>query len=814
MLSNAVWGATGGFLCAASAGALAFFCVPYVQSKVLPKPMETKLSDILQFDSILEDEETLFTKDGQRVKVIELKGLQQSSKTDQEVQSLIRQNQAWLDNLIESGTRFKIITTRRKIASSMEGSYDQPLLQRIHDSWMEGFKETYEVRHYLILTSAIDKSVKNRLKSLSEKSNKANLADTLSKSYATLNDLVEITLDYLSAYQPVVLNNRGDFSPLLGFYGSLLSREMRKVRPYKDRLSEKLVDTALEFKGFEGRIDYDSYPERFESLISVKAWGEESRASILKDILALPGEITILHMIKGIPRYKAGPLLKYKKAQQMSLQGKDELDAALEIVAAEEASLCDYQVSLFVMAETFQKLSSLLQSIKNILRDYGIEHTIEKDALEYIWRCQFPGFDSMSRPTQLLSHNLSPFFAFEFTPQGLANSDWGKGPIRYFKTLSGSTYAFQFHVSEEKEALGHCVMVAPTGKGKTTLVQHLIAGAMRRPNFKAYAFDRFNGMKIFTESIGGAHIDLSSGQIPLNPLACEDTIPNRQFLNLFLKNLSAVDDTIENRNFISTVVDMIFKLPLEDRTLNAVFDTVFKFDSRLKQGLYDWVEGGSSAHWFNGTRLNEKGQIEAFDALNFDSSRLVTFEMEQIQQSPHLSGVMNDYIFHKIRAATLERSFPHFIFIDEAAKQLANKDFQSETKNQLSQIRKLQGVMCLAFQRIQQIKDIGLASSVREECPTAFLFQNEGARDEDYALFNVTESEMAWIRGKSRMAREFKHSVLIKRRHESVILDVNLSSLGACLKLYKSGNEAVQLVKRLKRQFGGEQWVEEYLKSA
>ena len=112
------------------------------------------------------------------------------------------------------------------------------------------------------------------------------------------------------------------------------------------------------------------------------------------------------------------------------------------------------------------------------------------------------------------------------------------------------------------------------------------------------------------------------------------------------------------------------------------------------------------------------------------------------------------------------------------------------------------------------MQDIGLASSVREECPTAFLFQNEGARDEDYAIFNVTESEMDWIRGKSRLAREFKHSVLIKRQHESVILDVNLSCLGPSLKLFKSGNESVQLVKQLKNQFGGDQWVEEYLKSA
>ena len=104
----------------------------------------------------------------------------------------------------------------------------------------------------------------------------------------------------------------------------------------------------------------------------------------------------------------------------------------------------------------------------------------------------------------------------------------------------------------------------------------------------------------------------------------------------------------------------------------------------------------------------------------------------------------------------------------------------------------------------------GIAPIILEQCPTRFLFPNPAASKKDYAIFELTDSEWDYIKGTSRISRTLKHSVLVKKLHESVILDIDLSTLGPLLQLYRSGAEPVRLVRELQQQWGAK-WVEKYL---
>jgi type IV secretion system protein VirB4 len=75
----------------------------------------------------------------------------------------------------------------------------------------------------------------------------------------------------------------------------------------------------------------------------------------------------------------------------------------------------------------------------------------------------------------------------------------------------------------------------------------------------------------------------------------------------------------------------------------------------------------------------------------------------------------------------------------------------------------------------------------------------------------LTEEQWAFIKGTSNLARHLKRGVLVKRGHEAVYLEADLSELGPLLKLYRSGTEPLRIVQELQRQWGMERWVGHYL---
>ena len=76
--------------------------------------------------------------------------------------------------------------------------------------------------------------------------------------------------------------------------------------------------------------------------------------------------------------------------------------------------------------------------------------------------------------------------SFEQISTGLPRSDWGEGAITVFRTMSGSPYRFQFHITAAESAVAHCCIVGPTGQGKTTMLTFLAGQAMRHGDLKVY----------------------------------------------------------------------------------------------------------------------------------------------------------------------------------------------------------------------------------------------------------------------------------------------------------------------------------------
>ncbi|HQY22521.1 MAG TPA: hypothetical protein PLV31_06390 [Gammaproteobacteria bacterium] len=760
-----------------------------------PEPKVANLGDVLPLVAIIQDK-VILGKRGSCSAIIKINGIDSGSKSAGEIEALLTTKQHWLDKMAEQGANFKIITLRREYKHKVDSGDVPDLLRDIHEKWMENFEKTYSNTHYIVLT--VYPNQRKDVFSFFKK-------ELPEVNTGLLKEQVALTLDGLNSYKPEVMHNDGEWSEIMAFLNELATAKKQSIRPKKYDINDALSHRMTFLKNSE-IIKYDE--TQFAKIISLSKWDKVVSSEMLKEIQALSGKLEILQIFKGYGKIKSLMKLNYQRKQkQLPFQNtyiEDEYRLAVEEVEAGRSSLYDYQLSVIVFAEDLKQLEALESQVKRIMMGYGITPATERLAKEEVYKSQFPGMDKMIRPTHPLSCNLSYLFNFDSEPSGLEKCDWGEGPLRPFKTVSGSAYSLQFHVVEDKESVGHSLVVAPTRGGKTTLFQHLIGGALRHPNLRAFIFDRLNGTRIFTESIGGNYVDLSDNEIPLNPFVCKDSIPNRQFLKNFLLMLAKCNDD-ESANDAALAVEQILTVPVEERILKHCYANIAKKGSLFAMGLRKWVLDDTLSPWFNGSKIGQNGKISAFDALDLSSNRLTAFEMTRIQQTPETAAAVTTYLMHRIREIG-RGAFPHLIFIDETAPMLEDATFSKSVDVLLREHAKLRGAVSLCFQDTTAINSV-----ILNQCQTWFLFPNHAANKEQYKMFDLTDFEWDYIKGFNRISKELKRSVLLKKPQESVILNIDLSSLGNLLQLYRSGSEPVKIVRELQKQWGVNQWVDKYL---
>jgi type IV secretion/conjugal transfer VirB4 family ATPase len=778
---------------------LGFALTPRFARFFIPERRMTLLTEALPFSGMLDDK-TILGKDGSLSQVLLIKGVT-SIKTPHEIKTLLTRKQQWLDNLSQYGVAFKVITLRKEYEHQLELTNVPKVLTEIHEAWMAGFKKTYTNNHYLLLT-VYPKKIDGFFKWF--KKNEA-LSDV-----GLLQEIVSVSIETLNDFCLEVLSDTGDTSPLLSFLNELVTGETIPLRSssQKERMANRLGSDGIEFHQNSEIISLYHYPKtQFAAIVSLNEIGENSSSDMLRQIESLPGRMVILHLCKGHQKLMAQEYLDYQRKQVQMFKKNAAVEAqflyASELLGSEDASLYDYQSSIILFSEDKRYLAFLIEEAKRILRNFGVVPILEKGAKEHIWRTQFPGLDSMVRTTHPLSHNPAYLFNFESAPTGLDKCDWGMGAIRPFKTISGSAYALQLHISDAKEEIAHSLVIAPAGSGKTTLFQHLVGGALRHPNLRAFMFDRLNGTRIFTEASEGAYVDFSDDIVSINPLVCEDTLANKTFLQQFLLMLAKCEDD-ESKFNAAMAVKQIFRVPKEERLLKNVFNRISMKDSLFSKGLKKWVSIDAYAKWFNGAKVTESGLV-AYDALDLAANRLVSFEMTDILSDPEVAAAMSLYIMHRIRLLSRE-AFPHFIFIDETQPMLRDPVFARQVDVLLKEHRKLRGAVALCFQTTEAIN-----AAMLEQCQTRFLFPNAAAHKENYKMFDLSEFEWDYIKGVSRVSRDLRRSVLLKKPGESVILNIDMSGLGPLLQLYRSGSEPVKIMRELQQQWGQQDWVDRYV---
>ena len=786
---------------------------------------QTKLSflaDSLDFDTVHADGKTLMGKSGSLTRVFILHGKDYGICNAETLKALHARRVQFFDQIVAKESLTITIFMDRVHQSSCESyHFDNPQLQTINDLWQEQFQDSYQNRHYIVVSvcpSHLQKEIK-----------KGNFDDTCDRFREFLDDydLQDLFVSpEISSVKPKGTHTENTTeqkskethynpSPLLSFWESKINGDSGcKSKPATDHLSDRLVRRSLHFDLKEGVISFDD--EIYAGIVSVNTWGEESDSGLMKELMTMSLEFSMIQHIQGISKLTSQLYLDRKRANSGGLlkgltpKKFEEFELASQIVENDDGSLHKVQLSFVIYGSSAQEVQDHIKSVKTVFRSYGVTAIQEKLALEVIWRSQFPGSKHYIRQNTLLSQNLSDVVSFPKEAEGTLNSDWGPGPLRHFKTINGGSFPLNIHGSEQAKAVGHNLVIAPTNAGKTTFIQHLIAGALRHENLRVFLFDRLNGTRIFTESCGGEYVDIEGSESPpLNPFVDLNTQDDHQRLRNLLRLMSGLPDKDISDEELDTVIDLLSGIPADLRILENIHEALLEGNTPFSEGLRSWATG-SYKHWFNG-----KKDGKAFDALSLESKRLVGFEMTNVMGDSRAVGPLVFYLIERILSLIRSESCPSWIVIDETKPLLAIPEFREYVAVMLREFRKLGGCVTLCFQSMRDVHESGMKSVILEQCQTLFIFQNPKSDYADYEELGLTESEWDYVKGKNKFANRFSHTVLVKKPTESVILDINLSSLGRYLKLYSSDKDDVLRAKKLqktaKNQGREDQWVDLYL---
>lgn len=782
-----------------SAAAFAVLLSSKFGSWVLPQPRESRVSDFLPFAEIMSDAMTIRCTNGSYARVFRVTGLDLGSATPEKMYSMMEARKSWIDNLSELQIVCRVITDRERTALDNEqGNFNNEILEKVSEIWMDNMSRVYSNKHYIIL-SVIDR--KDALKDLNYASQSL---------IATLGEY-GVTPMLESPDGPATDSPFYVFSRLC----SPVSKPLPKVRNAKGaELNEMLTADHIHFTREDGIIRFFSGDkELYEIVMGIRTTGDYMDESMIVSLLSIDCELVLLHNVRPIFKPQARMMLIQQQRMatltSFSSEVVNQYGQALSTIEDSDAdyqALTEYSMSILIKGASKEELDFGESEVQRICRTYGVTPVREGWVTQATFFSQFPTYDTYPRTYRYLSRVVALAISFDKPSEGFGKSDWGPGAITVFRTMSGSAYRFQFHVSSEESAVAHCCIIGPTGQGKTTLLTFLAGQAMRHGDLKVFFFDRHRGAEIFTRSIGGAYVGFDGDEknVSLNPFDTENTPNNRAFLRRWMKSITMADDALSEREVARAVTTAFDYLRPEERIMKNLYKSCFSPTGTMRRELYRWVNPDQYGNIFNADT----------DSLDLKSKRFMAFDFTHIFEDETLAPAVISYIMHRIQGETGETGVPSLIMIDETAPMLKHPMFRDYFIIGLQEGRKKRQAYLCAFQQPNIIDKLGVGEVIRGQCQTVIFFRNPQAMIEDYANWNLTQSELDFVFGKTY--RDFPYAILLSRpaTGESVVLDVNLGALGPYLKLYNSGRKNVLLVEQLIKEYGEENFVTKYLNMA
>jgi len=745
------------------------------------------------------DDQTIETRDGLLIQVIQVRGLLFETADTDEISYRKRLRDAALQAIGSSRYAVYHHIIRREAEVALDADYRDGFTQKLDAAWRARLsaRKLYVNDLFLTLVRRPLQGNVGGLDRLRKRFGKVvEQLDGSRYELQQLNQTRDALIASLGSYDPRVLTvystKQGHCSEVLEFLSYLFNGEMRPVLLPMQDVGDYLPYRRISFgqDAIElGRAGVS--PRQFLGLVSVKDYPGQTAPGMLDELLRLPFELTISQSFGFVERQAALSrmnlaLRRMRSAEDEALSLRAELTDAKDDVAAGRASFGEHHMTIAVRGNSPEVVDEGVAEVQSALADLGIMSVREDIALEPAFWAQFPGnFKYIARRGLVSTNNFAGFAScHNFALGRPSGNHWGDA-VTLLETTAAGPYFFNFHQND----LGNFTVIGPSGSGKTVVLNFLLAQA-RKFHPRIIFFDKDRGAEPFIRAIGGRYDVLRPG-IPsgLNPLQLPDTPSNRQFVIDWLQVLAGGAESDELVQ-IKDAVDANFEQPRQHQRLRHIVE-LFRGGQRphgndLWSRLRPWWGEGERAWLFD-------SEHDLTDL----TAESVGFDMTQILDDPVARTPAMMYLFHRVEER-LDGS-PTIIVVDEGWKALDDDVFVRRIKDWEKTIRKRNGVVGFATQSAQDALESRIASAIIEQAATQIFMSNAKARRSEYVDgFGLTEHELELV----RTIPDSAHCFLIKHGNDSVVARLNLTGEKDLLTILSGRERTVRLLDQIRLETG------------
>jgi type IV secretion system protein VirB4 len=400
-------------------------------------------------------------------------------------------------------------------------------------------------------------------------------------------------------------------------------------------------------------------------------------------------------------------------------------DMALQELGADEAGIAYVTATITVWDRDPALAAEKLRLVEKIVQSRDFTCTVEGvNALE-AWFGSLPGhvYANVRQPP-VSTLNLAHLIPLSAVWAGAERDEhFGAAPLLYGKTEGSTPFRFSLHVGD----VGHCLVVGPTGAGKSVLLALMALQFRRYEGNQIFAFDYGGSIRAAALAMGGDWQDLggalhdagSAGSVALQPLARIDEAAERAWAAEWLAALLAgegIDVDPGAKEHLWSALTSLATAPIRERTLTGL--AVLLQSQELKLALSPYLVGGP---W---------GRLLDAEAEHLGDARVQALETEGLVGASSAASVLA-YLFHRIEGR-LDGS-PTLIIIDEGWLVLDSPAFAAQLREWLKTLRKKNASVIFATQSLADIEGSRIAPAIIESCPTRIFLPNERAAEPQIA---------------------------------------------------------------------------------
>lgn len=400
-------------------------------------------------------------------------------------------------------------------------------------------------------------------------------------------------------------------------------------------------------------------------------------------------------------------------------------DMALQELGADEAGIAYVTATITVWDRDPALAAEKLRLVEKIVQSRDFTCTVEGvNALE-AWFGSLPGhvYANVRQPP-VSTLNLAHLIPLSAVWAGAERDEhFGQSPLLYGKTEGSTPFRLSLHVGD----VGHCLVVGPTGAGKSVLLALMAMQFRRYEGSQIFAFDYGGSIRAAALAMGGDWQDLggalhdagSDGSVALQPLARIDEPAERawaaEWLAALLTGEGVAVDPAAKEHLWSALTSLA-TAPVTERTLTGL--AVLLQSQELKLALSPYLVGGP---W---------GRLLDAEVEHLGFARVQALETEGLVGASSAATVLS-YLFHRIERR-LDGS-PTLIIIDEGWLVLDSPAFAAQLREWLKTLRKKNASVICATQSLADIEGSSIAPAIIESCPTRIFLPNERAAEPQIA---------------------------------------------------------------------------------